>query len=71
MSQDNLVQVTEKMPVYARPARAARHFEIGKATLWQWVKTRHDFPKPLKAGPRVTLFDIAAIERYLHSQAQK
>jgi hypothetical protein len=34
-----------------------------------WVKTWPGFPKPLKAGQRVTLFDLNAIEAFLISQA--
>lgn len=64
---------TPPSPVYARASSAAKHFQISRSTLWQWAKERADkgFPKPLKASSRVTLFDIAAIERYLQQQASK
>jgi predicted DNA-binding transcriptional regulator AlpA len=65
------VKATDQKPVYARASSASKHFQIGRATLWQWVRSRPNFPQPLKAGPRVTLFDLAAIERYLHTQADK
>jgi prophage regulatory protein len=71
MSATATVQATDQKPVYARASRAAKHFQIGRATLWQWVKDRPGFPKPLKASSRVTLFDIAAIECYLRSQAAR
>ena len=64
---------TPPKPVYARASSAAKHFQISRSTLWQWAKERADkgFPKPLKASSRVTLWDIAAIEQYLQSQASK
>jgi len=54
---------------YARARATCSHFQIARSTLWQWVKTRHGFPQPLKAGPKVTLFDLNAIEAYLKAQA--
>jgi predicted DNA-binding transcriptional regulator AlpA len=56
---------------YARAKRACEHFQIARSTLWQWSKTRDGFPKPLKAGERVTLFDINAIDAFLKAQAAK
>lgn len=65
------VQATNQKPIYARASSASKHFQIGRATLWAWVRVRPGFPQPLKASSRVTLFDIAAIERYLQAQAVK
>ena len=59
----------DRKPVYARAKATCAHFQIARSTLWQWVKTRHGFPQPLKAGPKVTLFDLNAIEAYLKAQA--
>jgi predicted DNA-binding transcriptional regulator AlpA len=61
---------TINKPFYARASGASKHFQIARSTLWQWVK-RPGFPQPLKASSRVTLFDIAAIERYLQAQAAR
>jgi predicted DNA-binding transcriptional regulator AlpA len=71
MSAATTVQATDQKPVYARASSASKHFQIGRATLWQWVRDRPGFPQPLKASSRVTLFDIAAIDRYLQAQAAK
>lgn len=54
-------------PQYARAKKAAAHFQISLSTLWGWAKNRNNFPKPLKAGRRTTLFDINAIDAYLKS----
>jgi predicted DNA-binding transcriptional regulator AlpA len=65
----------EPKPQYARPAEAAQHLRIGKSTLWQWCGSgpgaRPGFPKPIKAGPKVSLFNITAIEAYLKAQAEQ
>lgn len=50
---------------FMRAKEASAYFRIAPSTLWNWVKTRPGFPKPFKAGARVTLFDIVAIEDYL------
>lgn len=58
---------------YARASAAAKHFQIARSTLWLWTKSRkHEgFPQPLKAGEKVTLFDINAIDAFLKAQATK
>lgn len=58
-------------PQYARAKVACAHFQIARSTLWQWAKSRHGFPQPLKAGEKVTLFDINAIDAFLKAQAAK
>jgi predicted DNA-binding transcriptional regulator AlpA len=62
---------SDQKPHYARAKVACAHFQIARSTLWQWVKSRHGFPQPLKAGEKVTLFDINAIDAYLKAQAAK
>ncbi len=58
-------------PNYARAKKAAAHFQISVSSLWSWAKNRHNFPKPLKAGRRTTLFDIGAIDDFLKSEGGK
>jgi predicted DNA-binding transcriptional regulator AlpA len=55
-------------PHYARAAAAASHFKIGRSTLWQWCAKRSGFPQPLRAGPKVSLFDLNAIDAFLRGQ---
>lgn len=68
MKTTNPVQ-SEAKPRYARAKVACEHFQIARSTLWHWTKTREGFPKPLKAGEKVTLFDINAIDAFLKAQA--
>ena len=56
------------LPQYARAKTAAAYFQISRSTLWNWAKNRENFPKSLKAGQRVTLFDIGAIDAFLKSE---
>ena len=58
-------------PRFARAKAVCSHFQIARSTLWLWAKTRPGFPKPLKAGEKVTLFDIHAIEDYLKAEAAR
>jgi predicted DNA-binding transcriptional regulator AlpA len=53
-----------------RPKKAAVELDIGVSTLWHWIKTRPGFPAPIKAGPGVTLIDMAATENYLRAQSE-
>ena len=55
-------------PQYARAATVCKHFCIANSTLWHWAKHSPGFPKPIKAGARVTLFDIEAIDRFIKTQ---
>ena len=71
MTQSNLVQSTHQKPHYARAKTACAHFQIARSTLWQWIRTRPGFPQPLKAGPKVSLHDLNAIDAFLKSDAQK
>ncbi len=71
MSTKTPVSGSEQKPNYARAKVACAHFQIARSTLWTWAKTRHGFPQPLRAGPKVTLFDINAIDAFLKAQAAK
>ena len=64
------IQCPEPQPQYERGRGTAQHLKISVSTLWHWAKTRHDFPKPVKAGERVTLFDLAAINEWLRQQRE-
>lgn len=65
----NVQSATRQAPRYARASEACEHFRIARSTLWLWVKTRTGFPAPIKAGPKVTLFDLNAIDEYLRQSA--
>jgi len=39
-----------------RPGQAAKFLSVSPSTLWGWVKTRPDFPRPIKLGPNTTVF---------------
>lgn len=43
---------------------------IGNTTLWRWVKERPDFPRPLKIGPRVTVFKLDELIAWRDKQAE-
>ena len=70
MSLKITVPGTDQKPNYARAKAACAHFQIARSTLWQWIKTRHGFPQPLKAGPKVSLHDLNAIDAFLLNATQ-
>lgn len=56
-------------PQYARAKAVCERYQIAPSTLWHWLKHSPNFPKPTKAGARVTLFDVNAIEAYFKARA--
>jgi predicted DNA-binding transcriptional regulator AlpA len=40
---------------------------VSAATIWRAIR-RGDMPAPIKLGPRTTVWDLAAIERWLESK---
>ena len=58
----------EQAPQWERAQYICDLLKISPTTLWHWVKHRTDFPRPVKAGPRVTLFNVSAINAWLASQ---
>ena len=52
----------------ARPASTAKYLGISTASLWRWHATRLDFPRARKIGPRVTVWDLNAIDTWLAEQ---
>ncbi len=52
-----------------RPAGLCAHLKIAKSTLYLWLATREGFPKPIRAGARVTLFDVQQVEQFIRAQA--
>lgn len=64
----NTSVLANEVPLFRRARAASAHFQISESTLWHWTKARPGFPQPFKAGAKVTLFDLRAIERYLKSE---
>jgi prophage regulatory protein len=52
-----------------RPAKAAEKLGIGLSTLWAKAKNQADFPRPVKTGPRTTIFLEQELDAYLASCA--
>ena len=50
---------------FARPKQAASYLGIGISTLWAWSADRPNFPAKIKAGPRVTLFNLDELDQWL------
>ena len=49
----------------ARPKQTAAYLGCGVSTLWAWAAERPSFPKRIKVGERVTLFDLDQIDAFV------
>ncbi len=52
-----------------RPQHAADYLGISRATLWRWIKERHDFPKPRHLSSRCTVLDQAELIAWRDAQS--
>jgi prophage regulatory protein len=71
MSEISVTKGSTTHARYARAKTASKHYQISRSTLWNWVKNRRGFPSPLKAGARVTLFDLNAIDDFIKADTAK
>lgn len=58
-------------PKSYRPKQAAELLGIGTATLWRWIKERHDFPKPIRLSARCTVLDGGELLAWRDAQGAK
>ncbi len=56
---------SNEYPQFGRLKEAKHFFKVSGSTLWNWAKNRPGFPKPIKTGPRVTVWPIAQIAVFL------
>lgn len=57
-------------PKSYRPKQAAELLGIAPATLWRWIKERHDFPKPKRLSARCTVLDGGELIAWRDAQGQ-
>ena len=64
-------QITPPYQIRAalRPKHTAEFLSIGLSTLWYKAKHDPDFPKPVKLGPRTTVWFTADLADYLNKMA--
>lgn len=70
MGQNNVKQVTAPVATalgYFRSKDAAKFLGVSLATLWTWVRTKDDFPRPFKPTESVTLFSVAELDAWVKS----
>lgn len=59
------MSATPAVPRFARPSEAAAYCRFSKNTLWRLIANDPTFPRPLKAGQRVTLIDLNEVDAWL------
>lgn len=52
---------------FVRPREGAEFLGIGESTLWELTR-REDFPKPIRIGCRVTLFQVEELRAWALAQ---
>lgn len=50
-----------------RASGVARSLAVAESTIWRWVADGK-FPKPIKLGERVTVWDMDEIEEFIAQQ---
>jgi prophage regulatory protein len=63
--------VNQQPSASLRPRQAADFLGIGESTFWRWAKEREDFPKPIRLGPRTTVFPLDKLTAWRDAQATK
>jgi prophage regulatory protein len=58
-------------PKSYRPKQAAEMLGIGVATLWRWIKSRPDFPQPIRLSPRCSVLPGDQLIAWRDAQASK
>ena len=60
----NDIQITER---FLRPKDAAKMLGVSRATLYTWAREKPDFPKPIKRGPKITLWRLTELQDWMEN----
>jgi prophage regulatory protein len=52
---------------WVSPKWAAEMLDLSEATIWRWLKTRSDFPRPVKLSPGCTRFRLQDLIDFVDS----
>lgn len=55
-------------PRVIRLSGMTEKFKVSRATIWRWVNSIDDFPKPFALGPNTTGWDEHEVDTYLASR---
>ena len=50
--------------------KIAERYGVSRKTVWDWLKTYPDFPRPVKLSPGCTRWKLAEIEAWESSRAK-
>ena len=66
-----VIRIRELATVPATSTKPARQglLAVSPATIWRWVREGR-FPKPIKLGKSVTVWDVAEVDAFIARQAQ-
>ncbi len=60
-------QTTLPVEGFVRPKVLHKALGIGLSTLWDWV-AGEKFPRGIKLSPRITVWDVADVRRWMEEQ---
>lgn len=48
-----------------RVKEVAKMFSVSPASIWNWVNDKPHFPKPAKITPKVTVWKLSELNKYI------
>ena len=52
---------------FLRPKPSAEFCGIAISTLWEWVSSKPEFPRPIPLSGKCTVFSVAELDAYVKS----
>ena len=56
------------MSHYIRVGKLATLLGVSRATIYRWIHSNPNFPKPIKLGEKSTVFDSAEVQKFIDIQ---
>jgi len=54
---------------YLRAKQVAEYLSVGLSSVWAMAKNNPDFPRPLRLGPRTTVWDRDQLDTFVERRA--
>ncbi len=53
---------------YLRVNEVAKFLSVSRATIYRWIHSNSNFPKPIKLGERSTVFDFDEVKTFVEDR---
>ena len=64
----SVVGMLSVQKTYSRPVCVAENLNCSRRTIWRYVKTLPDFPKPLRLAPSIVVFDDDEVDAWVRAR---